>query len=276
MAGNAKSDMFMLGTATVMLGAPEDLYDLNPEAHSVGLVKNFTLEGTKERTELTQGTTNDVVFTLTTGATTRGSFEMYEYTEKNMAYALGLEGSSLTTATGDAHVTSGAVSFSGGSATLALVNGVGQDIKVGNHVSIRDPGTENIVLAEVTSVSGITSGTASTATIDVEIPDSNSTLAIPAGSFVTVINILQVGSTDVDRNYSAKVCGQLANGTWITLLFPKVRVSSGLSMSFGTDNFGNIPFEFTPLKITNSDPFYTKFKGTAGFLASDSVQSPLA
>ena len=80
MAGEAKTTNFMLGTATVMIGKPEELYDLNPEQHSVGLVKNFTIESQKESTDLPQGRTNEIAFSITTGSTTRGTFEMYEYT----------------------------------------------------------------------------------------------------------------------------------------------------------------------------------------------------
>ena len=46
MAGEAKTDSFMLGAATVMIGAMADLYDLNPTDHSIGLVKNFSTLGT--------------------------------------------------------------------------------------------------------------------------------------------------------------------------------------------------------------------------------------
>jgi|26BtaG_2_1085354.scaffolds.fasta_scaffold00023_85 hypothetical protein len=276
MAGEAKTTDFMLGTATVMIGNPEDLYKLNPEQHSVGLVKNFTIEATKERSDLTQGRTNDVVFTLTTGATTRGTFEMYEYTEKNLAYALGLDGGELVSPEGDAHVVKTSASFSAGSVTLALNDGTGQDIEVGSWVSVRDPISENIVLGTVKTTSGLTDGTAATATIEVEVPDSTMAWEVPAGAYVSLVTVLDVGSTDVDRDFAAKVQGQLANGKWITLLIPKMRVSSGLTMAFGTDNFGNTPFEFTPLKVTPSDTYYAPFKGTSGKLVHDSVQSALS
>lgn len=276
MAGEAKTTDFMLGTATVMIGNPEDLYKLNPEEHSVGLVKNFSIEATKERSDLTQGRTNDIIFTLTTSATTRGTFEMYEFTEKNLAYALGLDGGELVSHEGDPHVVKTSASFSTGSVTVDLVDGMGQNIEVGNTVSLRDPVSENIVVGQVKDVTGISTGTATTATVEVEIPDNDMAWEVPAGTYVSLVTVLEVGSTDVDRDFCAKVQGQLANGKWITLLIPKIRVSSGLTMAFGTDSFGNAPFEFTPLKVTPSDNYYSAFKGTSGKLVHDSVKADLS
>jgi len=277
MAGEARSNKFMLGTATVMIGNTNELYDLNPDEHSVGLVKNFTCEATKDRTDLTQGRTNDIVFTLTTSSTTRATFEMYEYSVTNIAYALGLEGGAITELTGDALVTDGAVTFASGTADLTFVDAAGvQDILVGQDVSLRTGDGENVILAKVTAVSGITGGSATSATMTVMIPDSVSVAAISAGTLVSGVTVLEVGSTDVDRDFSAKVTGQLANGTYVTYLFPKIRITSGLSMAFTTDNFGNIPFEFTPMKVTPQDDNYIPFKGLSGKLVMDTVQAPLA
>lgn len=277
MAGEAKTTNFMLGTATVMIGNPEDLYDFTPETHSVGLVKNFTVEAQKSRTDLTQGRTNDIVFSLTTGADTRGTFEMYEYTEANIAYALGLDGGEIVEIEGDPHVVSTESTFASGEITLTLAEGEGQNIEIGNTVSLRDEGSENIIIGTVSTVSGITDGTAAaSASITVKIPALDSALTIPAGAYVSLVTVLEIGSTDVDRDLAAKVTGQLANGVWVTLLIPKFRVTSGLTMAFGTDNFGNTPFEFTPLKVTPADTFYSTFKGTTGKLYMDSAAGKLA
>lgn len=277
MAADAKTTNFMLGVAEVMIGKMSELYDLNPATHGIGLVKNFTVEATKDRTELTQGRTNDLVFSMTTSANTRCNMEVYEYTVKNMAYALGLEGGSLTEATGDALTVGSSSSFSAGSVTLSLVDATNQqNPSVGDYVSIRNPSTENIILGKVSAVSGISAGTTSTASITIDIADTNSSQTIASGSLISIVNVLDIGSTDVDNDFAAKVSGQLANGKWVTLLFPKIRITSGLSLAFSTDNFGNIPFEFSPLKASASDPYYAEFKGTAAKLVLDSVTAPLA
>lgn len=277
MAGEAKSDNFMLGTATFMIGPRDKLYDLNPDEHSVGLVKNFQTSGTKEQATLGQGVRNDEVFAVVTASPVSGSFEMYEYTEGNLAYALGLDGSTYTEKAGDAFTTSGDVSFSTGSAAIPITDGVGQDVQVGEYLSLRTPSTDNIVIAKVTATNGISSGTASggSATITVSIPDANSTQTIKAGSKVSVVSVLAMGDAEANLEYAAKVVGQLANGKWITLLYPKIRVNSGLSVAFSTDNFNNMPFEFTPMKPIAGDPFFAEFKGKSGDFIIDSVKSPL-
>jgi len=278
MAADAKTTNFMLGVAEVMLGNIDELYDLNPSQHGVGLAKNFTCEATKDRTDLTQGRTNDIVFSMTTSSTTKCNMEVYEYSVKNMAYALGLQGGSITVAAGNALTTTSLASFSGGSASLAFVDVASglQTPIVGDYVSVRDPVSENILMGKVSAVSGVTAGASATGTMTIDIADTTSVQSLPAGSMVSVVNVLEIGSTDVDHDFSAKVSGQLANGTWVTFLFPKVRITSGLSMAFTTDNFGNIPFEFTPLKAAASDPFYSEFKGTAAKMLVDSVQASLA
>jgi len=278
MAGDAKSTNFMLGTATVMLGTPEELYALNPVAHSLGLVKNFNIDASKTTTDLQGGRTNEIIMTLTTGAETRCTFEMYEYTEKNIAYALGLEGSGLVAVSGDAFVSSSSATFSAGSIEISVADGLGQDLSAGDTVSLRNSDDENIIIGTVTAVSGIATGTASggTASITIAVPDTTLATALPVGTEVSQVTSLDVGSTDVDRDYSAKITGQLANGKWVTLLFPKIRISSGLSMAFSTDQFGNIPFEFKPLKPSLVDSNYAAFKGRSGTISIDSVKAPLA
>lgn len=93
MAGEARTTNFMLGTAEVMIGPRDKLFELTPELNSVGLVKNFVCEATKEQVELGQGIQNTLVHIRSTGSTARASCEVYEFTSKNLAYALSLDGS---------------------------------------------------------------------------------------------------------------------------------------------------------------------------------------
>ena len=66
MAGLAKTDAFMLGDATVMIGAMADLLTLNTVEHSIGLVKEFMVKSEPGYTELTQGVKNTVVASVMT------------------------------------------------------------------------------------------------------------------------------------------------------------------------------------------------------------------
>lgn len=273
MAGDARTDNFMLSVATVMVGPQNKLYQLNPAEHSLGLVKNFTVESTKDRTDLTQGRQGDLVFSMTTSSETRISCEVYEYTPQNLAYALSLDGSSLTAVTGDTRTLTAPSTFATGIHTLNVGTAVGtyQALAVGQYVTLRNPATENILFGKLTEVSNLASGT-----VKVDIGDNSTPL--PAGTVLSRVHVMSIGSTADDANFAAKITGQLANGVWVTLLFPKVRISSGLNMAFQTDNYGNMPFEMRPLKVLQSDPFYNDFAAlgnTQGKLLMDTVKSPV-
>jgi hypothetical protein len=64
----------------------------------------------------------------------------------------------------------------------------------------------------------------------------------------------------------AKIVGQLADGTEVGLLLPKVRITAGFTLGFTTDNFGNLPMEFTCYDLTSDDPNYAMFSGKQGML----------
>jgi len=266
----AKSNKFMLGVATVMIGPRAELYDLNPDTHSVGLVKNFTSEASKSRTDLTGGRTNEIIFTMTTGSTTRATFEMYEYTAKNMSYALGLSGASLVPTTGDPWVLTAVSTGTAGAFTLvATVPATLQTIVNGGFVMVRQPSNNNILLAKVVDATG-----QSTGDIDIQL-DPSFTGSLAIGTVISAVNVLEIGSTEGDTDLACKVSGQLADGTWVTLLYPKIRITSGLNLSFSTDNFNNIPFEFTPLKLFAGEDFYADFSGHSAKLLLDTVKSAL-
>ena len=91
MPGLATSDEFFLSTATVMIGPQADLMELNVAEHSLGLVKNFSMQSDPTLVELTQGIRNQRVATMVTGTGLKTSWEMYEYTAENLAYAAGLD-----------------------------------------------------------------------------------------------------------------------------------------------------------------------------------------
>lgn len=92
MSGDALTQAFMLGTATVMLGPQADVFDLQPSVHSIGLVKNYKMSAEPAYTKLTQGVKNTTVMSVLTSNVVRASMEVYEYTIKNLGYGLGLDG----------------------------------------------------------------------------------------------------------------------------------------------------------------------------------------
>lgn len=271
----AKSQNFMLSQATVMIGAMADLMKLNPNDHSLGVVKNFTLNQDKQSQELTAGRTNQPIFSMVTQNEVRASCEAYEYTAKNMSYGLGLDGYQIQEISGDvATLSVSGVNNNDKTHTLTLTQAASpQALANGTMVSIRNPSTHNITLAKVTDVSSLVAS--NTITVEADV----GTDVFPSGSVVNVVYVLSLGSTGEEEYYSAKIQGQLADGTWITLLMPKVKMTSSFSAAFSTDNFGNLPFEWKGYKPMASDPFYDLFmtaKGIeSGKLIVDGAKSTL-
>lgn len=382
-AGSARSESFNLGAATVMIGPKEKVFDLTPENDSIGLVKNFTFSSNDQYIDLTQGVRNTIVYSVKTGSEVTASMEVYEYTPKNLAYALGLEGFELfkgadlklkedvnggmvTTEikvvadadsqaddfkAGDHVIMQGnkssnedlvfvgklaEVAYDAGSAPQVAVAGtVGDLVKALNAAYVADKTDKSLkivqlekgkmqVIAGTTqtatcsdkfkTIFGITDGTdrgTLTGTVEVSWRDSLSTLGfanndeatisidgdevaevvfktkpvadtsayftltferpIPegfsfvAGDRVRRVNLIPVGSAEAQPTLGAKIVGILPEGKEpVTIIIPKLRITNGFSLGFQTDQYGNMPFEFTPLEQTPKDPFYKEY-GDKGF-----------
>lgn len=247
MNGNAKTDNFMLATATVMVGPQADLFNLNVDQHSLGLVKNFQVTSEPSYVELTQGVRNSIVYSVLNANAVRASMEVYEFTAANLGYALGLNGGSFTRGT-VASTLDVVASVADTSVTVAV--GAGANFNVGDWIMIREGTTENVAVRKVTSVSGDT--------ISFAEPLAKS---IPAGSDIRVMNAIDVGSKEKQPFLSAKVLGVLPNGDEVILLLPKLRISKGFTLSFSTNDFGNLPFEFTVYDLVANDPNYATMEG---------------
>lgn len=255
MAGEAKTENFMLGTATVMLGAQADLFDLTAEQHSIGLVKQVGITSEPTYTELTQGTKNTLVYSVMTQNTVRASMEVYEYTMQNLAYGMGLNGGSYTTKTTGSTVT-----------TPVVGDDVVDDITVtsGTGFAVNDM-VFIYVSPETFLVRKITAIASNVLTVDTPIPAG---VTVAAGSEVLVVNMAGVGSKVEQPFLACKILGKLANNQPVALLLPKVRVTRGFNVNFSTQDFGNMPFELQIYDLVTTDPNYDFFKnlGSAAVL----------
>lgn len=358
MAGEAKTTAFNIGTATVMIGPMEEVEKLTPEEHSIGLVKNFTTSSTDQYTDLTQGIQNDIVWSEKTGSDTTTTMEVYEYTAKNLAYALGLSASKM--------VESKAHTLKSVSATEVVVDAEGasaDDYMEGDRILIQSAAKEDRVFvgkivtaaysdasspevalsttvvnffktmntqmagvgvltieegklklivaddAVVTfsqplktafgfedgtgSISGTVAVTAKKTLSAMGIVDNDSlmitinaveyelvakttpaedtsakfTLTLASapseimefveGDKVKRANLIYVGSRAAQPFLGAKVVGILPDGkTPVTIIYPKIRITNGFNVGFQSDNYSNMPFEFTPFRMVESDPLY--------------------
>lgn len=245
MAGEAKTSAFMLGSATVMLGAQSDLFDLNPATHSIGLVKNFRVTAEPSYTDLTQGVKNSVVYSVLTGNVVRASMEAYEYTGANLSYALGLEGSAVAAQTVSTTVSVASVADD---TVFTVADETG--FSVDDWVMIQKGTEDQVYVRKVTAVA------AGSITFHQGIRE-----ILPAGTTVKLSNVISVGSKDDQPFLAAKIVGKIADGTEVVLLCPKIRITNGFSLGFITDNFDNLPFEFSFYDQVPTDPFYTDFPG---------------
>lgn len=245
MAGEAKTSSFMLGTATVMLGAQSELFDLNAEDHSIGLVKNFRMMGEPQYTELTQGVKNTIVYSVMTQNTIRASMEVFEYTSRNIAYSLGLEGGGMMAQTVNTTLSSPA-SASATSITVADETGFAVD----DYVMIQDGSDDKVYVRKLSAVS------AATLEFTQALPK-----AVPTGATVQKSNVIGIGSKEDQPFLAAKIVGTIADGTEIAILCPKIRVINGFSLGFTTEGFDNLPYEFTFYDLVGTDPFFAEFGG---------------
>lgn len=244
MAGLAKTDKFMLSTASVMIGAQEDLHDLNPTDHGLGLVKNFTFTSEPTYTDLMQGVKGSVVFSTMTANPVRASMEVYEYTARNIAYANGLDGSAINPMSVNSTLSAAVVALD---VVLNVTSATG--FLAGDVILIDKNGDDDFVIRRIVSIA------TNVITVDQPLP------AIPTGRKVSKVNAIDIGSKDDQPFLSAKVAGKLANGTPTVILIPKMRITRGFTAAFSSDNYGNLPFEMTLYDLVATDPNFALFGG---------------
>lgn len=248
MGGLAKTNDFMLDTATVMIGPQDDLYDLTPAAHSIGLVKNFTLTADPAYTDLTQGVKNTLVYSVLTSNEVRATMEAYEYTAQNIAYGLGLATThAAKSATTDASLVDLAIT-GGVGVDVNVTTGEGTKFTVGDSILIQIDTEDDFIIREVVSIS--------TDTLTVDQAFTND---VPLGSKIFIVHSLDVGSKADQTFFAAKITGKLVDGTPIVVLIPKVRIVNGFNLAFTADDYANMPFEFTVYDMVSTDTHYADF-----------------
>ncbi len=262
MPGTAKTSQFLLSTATVMLGVQTDLFNLNPAAHSIGLAKNFQMSQDPSYTELQQGITNTTVMSVRTSEPLKASFEVYEYTIRNVGYASGLDASGVTY-NPQAAIALSTASITAAAVAIVVSGDVTATIAVGDYIFIQN-GTDDLVhIAKVTATSFSTNTTITFT--GYPIPAG---VTFPIGSRVGEVKRIDLGTGVLFQpELAAKIVGVLPKTNEpFTILLPKVKVTKGLNLNFDSQNFTNMPFELTPYSQTPTDPFYAEFGSAAAIL----------
>lgn len=245
--GTAQSDGFILQEATLMLGEVGNALDLTVEENSIGLFKNLQFQNTRSFTDLTQGVRQGVVASAETENTTMVTGEGYEFTPRQLMFAMGQEGYKYVHTPSIVAKTVGDVLAASDTITVDAIAGITQD----SWIVVRPTrGVDNGLAYRVVSVAG------NVITLDRDLVE-----AVPANSDVYLSTMIRSsGSLDDScasgTYFSMKVVSQKQNCLPIIVTSQKVRVSSGLQLSFGTSDWANIPYELKIMDLTPSDVGY--------------------
>lgn len=252
---DVKNPKFVIGNATVML-APytEDVFSLNPDDHSVGMVKSVALEQQSDQITLKNGIRQLTVDTQKSNVNMTVTFEGYEFDARNLTYALGIAGSTvkrlrgrLTADAADAALTVSVESYPVPGDADSMIDAVG-DIPVGTTLIFQNPDKLDEVYPA--KVSEATTGTGPY----VVTPEGGAPAAMTTGWLVWVVNEINVGSFEADSFFCAKIVGTLsANGEPIVVVIPKLKVSRGFNLTFSETDYSNLPFELSPLLMSLSE-----------------------
>lgn len=243
--GTAKTTKFNFSTATICLAPMAEQKAIDPIKHSLGLVKNVRVESTPSKVDLTQGITNDVVDTTVNGMAITAAGEVYEYTAKNFAYGLSQDPTGLVTMSPPVGITGPVASAATTVTTATAIGG----LAVGDWIYIQENLDDQIHVAKVSGVAGDAITFAG-----YPVPTG---LSFTAGARVGKLNKINADPNKANNNFAVRILGVSVDGkTPIVMHFPKVRVTRGFTMAFSSDNYSNMPFEFTPMVPVPTDAGY--------------------
>lgn len=253
-SGTAQTDKFTLGAATVMVGPMANLFNFIPATHSLGLVKNFTVSAEATYVELRQGVQNTLVYSVLNGNNVRASCEVYEYSAKNLNYALGLDGSTVTDFVTETTTTAALDGDPAPTATVPVASVTG--LAALDYIMIQETATsDKAIVRQIASIAALNLTVTPTVGID-----------MATAAIVKKMNMIRVGILSEQPFLAVKIVGELANGEECILLVPKMRISRGFTMGFSVNDFGNLPFEFMVHDMLSTDPNATFFTGQRAML----------
>ena len=251
--GVAQTDKFLLGSASVMVGPLGSLATLT-EDNSLGLVKDITLEFNPTFTDLQQGIQNNIVYSVRTGQETRLTGTSYEFTDKNVAYAAGINGDEVEVITGSPYVVSAAAAGTSSGTTTLTVNVPTTPVTLVQNDWVVVHGKDFSTITQVVDVTDIATGAL---TLSGEFH-----ALVTADSKVMKVNLLELGRNTPVQYVCAKIVGELPNGDAVVMEVPKCQFTSGLSLAFTTQDFSNMALELRPTALVKSDGDYANYGDT--------------
>lgn len=255
MAGEARTSEFLLSTATLMIGPRKGVMELTPDDHSLGLIKNVQVSADLGFTELTQGVQNIPVASVNTSNTSKISAELYEFSAPNLAYGAGLDGATFETKTDSFALAADTTVAAGNAAKLTLAVGSGAKLGAGDYIVIQDQSEpDNVHVGKVGSIAN----DIVTLAAGYELPLGR--VMPKATTIVYAVNAIPVGGVTKQPYFGAKLVGIMPETEEpVTLIFPKIKITKGIGLAFQSDNFSNMPFEFTPYPLLRGEPYRADF-----------------
>lgn len=255
---NVNNPSFLIGNATVMV-APQatDVFSLNPDQHSIGMVKNVTVGVESDTIELRNGILQALVDSQKSNVRMTTTFEGYEFSAQNLYRSLGYAQNAVVqrrrgrltaaAAAGATSLTIESLPIPGdaNSGITAIGN-----IPSGATVLIQKANQPDYVFPVRTTAATTGSGPY-VATISA-VPTG---MSFAVGDIVWIVNELDIGSTITQGDFFCmKIAGTLsAYNVPLVVVFPKIKITKGFNLSFSETDYSNLPFEVTPYFLANSE-----------------------
>ena len=247
--GGALGDGFVLNEATLMIGALGSALDLTEAEHSVGLFKNLAIANDKTFQPLQQGVNQDTVHNQKTTDNWTISGNGYEYNPRTIMYALGQSGFSADPlATRVRLGITVAATIGTDELTLAATTG----LAAGDWIVLYNKlGDNNGLAYKIESIA-----------TNVITLDRDLVAPVAVGDEViksTLINTNDPQSCSGAQYFSAKIVSSDVNCNPIVIIAPKVQVTSGLNLAFGSTDYSSIAYQLTAMALTKKDAGYDQY-----------------
>lgn len=248
--GSAIGNGFVLNEATLMIGPLGSALDLTEDEHSVGLFKNLAVANDKTFQPLTQGTTQEIVHQVATANNWTISGNGYEYNPRTIMYALGQAGFSADpTAPRPRYV-------------VSVPSAVGED-----SITVTEPtgllaGDWVVLYSKLGNNDGL-AYKVKTVAAGVITFDRDLVVAVAVGDELIKSTLINTNDPDVCSGvsyYSAKIVSADVNCNPIVLVAPKVQITSGLNLAFGTADYSNMAYQLTPMALTRQDAGFDLYR----------------
>jgi hypothetical protein len=256
MAGLAKTNAFQFTMASVLIGPMASQLTLNTAAHSIGLVKGLKINSTTGFVDLGQGVQNQIIESMVNKFDVTCSCEVYEYTSRNLAYGLGLDGTAPTSYVPVVtdYPLAAAVAAAATSATVA--SDVHAQFLAGQFGYLQESSDDVCHVFKTNAASVYSSPNTTISFTGYPVPTG---MAFDtANGVIGAFNKIDTNPVLANQYFAMRVVGVTSDASQrpVIVHFPKVKITKGFAMAFENSNFANLPFEFQPMVPVPNDPGY--------------------